>query len=292
MPTSQLLNVKDLTIVLKRDGIQIPLVKEIAFDILPGHILGLIGASGCGKSLTCLSIMGLLPSGISRINGSILFQGEALHMATENRLREIRSTRLGMILQNPMSCFNPVFTIRYHIQETLAAHNRLQMEDIERIHETLAEVGFEDPSHILSLYPFQMSGGMLQRVMIALALMMKVDLLIADEPTTDLDVVSQNRVLELLAAMRDKYGISILLVTHDLSVVAHLADKVMVMQSGEVVEQGTAKAIFSVSRHPYTWSLLKAHMSLYDHRLYQWQSALAPSKEKSIAAGQSKLSYR
>ncbi len=285
MPTSPLLKVKDLTLVLSHGGIQLPLVKDMAFEIPPNHILGLIGASGCGKSLTCLAVMGLLPSGITRVTGSIIFQGEALHQASNDRLRTVRSTRLGMILQNPMSCFNPVFTIKHHMTETLAAHNRLKPEDTRRIYETLEEVGFEDPKHILSLYPFQMSGGMLQRVMIALSLMMKVDLLIADEPTTDLDVVSQNQVLDLLAALRRKYGISILLVTHDLSVVAHLTDRVMVMKSGTVVEQGTTKEIFSTSRHPYTWSLLKAHMSLYDHRLFRWQTALAPPAEKTSAAG-------
>jgi nickel transport system ATP-binding protein len=173
-----------------------------------------------------------------------------------------------MILQNPMSCFDSVFKIRHHFRETLASHGSDGREQsLQAARQALAAVGFDSPDDILDLYPFQMSGGMLQRVMVALALMMNVSLLIADEPTTDLDVVSQARILTLLAGMRRDHGMSILLVTHDLSVIARSADDVAVMKDGVIVESGPVRTIFEHGRHAYTQALLKAHQSLYGPRL-------------------------
>jgi nickel transport system ATP-binding protein len=269
MDLHPLLSVAGLTLVHNVNGIKRLLVKNLNFRISQGSIVGLIGASGCGKSLTCLAVMGLLPKGIDCSDGTIRFRKEEIQSSKSVRLRSLRGTKLAMILQNPMSCFDPVFTIRHHFTETLVSHEHTAKKSISRIKAALWDVGFEDPDRILSLYPFQMSGGMLQRVMVALASMMEVELLIADEPTTDLDVVSQMRVLNLLSKMRNRHGMSILLVTHDLSVVAHMADRVMVMQKGEIVEQGKVEDIFNRPDHAYTRSLLEAHLSLYDQRLNQ-----------------------
>jgi nickel transport system ATP-binding protein len=169
-----------------------------------------------------------------------------------------------MILQNPMSCFDPIATIRSHFIETLSSHGLGDSDRVMRqAEESLTEVGFPNPHEILGLYPFQMSGGMLQRVMIALALSLRAPLLIADEPTTDLDVMSQARILDLLRTLRDRHEMGILLVTHDLGVVARLADAVAVMEEGEIVETGSATQIFSEPLHPFTKMLLKAHFGLY-----------------------------
>lgn len=264
-----MLSITGLTLTLNADGGRRPLVKNLDFNISQGSIIGLIGASGCGKSLTCLAVMGLLPGGIVRSQGVVRFRQKEIQDLPKPRLNALRGAELAMILQNPMSCFDPVFTIRHHFMETMASHENNGGNALSRIRTALGEVGFEDPERILSLYPFQMSGGMLQRVMVALALLMKAKLLIADEPTTDLDVVSQKRVLDLLSKMRSEHGMSILLVTHDLSVVAHLADRVAVMQTGEIVENESARKIFDHPRHPYTRSLIRAHFNLYDHRLNQ-----------------------
>lgn len=280
MDPHPLLSVTGLTLILNADGGKRPLVNDINFSLPKSSIIGLIGASGCGKSLTCLAIMGLLPMGIVRRKGIIRLGQTEIQGLPKTRLRALRGAKLAMILQNPMSCFDPVFTIKHHFRETFYSHGRRTETFATGIQGALNEVGFKDPDRILSLYPFQMSGGMLQRVMVALALMMKVELLIADEPTTDLDVVTQMRILNLLSEMRHQHGMSILLVTHDLSVVARMADRVMVMQKGEIVENGKVADIFDDPRHPYTRSLLKAHFSLYDQRLNQLLDRRRKMKKK------------
>ncbi len=285
------LAVNRLTLSVNAKGTISPLVRQVGFNILKKRIVGLIGASGCGKSLTCHAIMGLLPAGIVQSSGSIRFQGREIHTEAPAHLSALRGNKLAMILQNPMSCFDPVFTIRHHFTETLASHGAPAADHTDRIKAALNEVGFDNPAEILSLYPFQMSGGMLQRVMVALALMMEVELLIADEPTTDLDVVSQARVLDLLAAMRSEHGISILLVTHDLSVVARLADEVLVMRKGEFIDRGPVREIFTSTRHPYTRSLVTAHMSLYDDRLAHLFHTYKTLPEKNLDRNSGTCTY-
>lgn len=268
MKASQILAVDHLSLSLKTAKRSKPLVRHVSFDIYEKKITGLIGSSGCGKSLTCHAIMGLLPTGIVQTSGAVRFEQMQIDTLPAGHLRTLRGNKLAMILQNPMSCFDPVFTIAHHFRETLASHGIATTDHLAKANAALEEVGFDNPGEILSLYPFQMSGGMLQRVMVALALMMEVALLIADEPTTDLDVVSQARVLKLLSEMRTQHNMAILLVTHDLSVVSHLADDVIVMQKGEIVDQGIVSDIFTHrTGHPYTRSLLEAHLSLYDDRL-------------------------
>ncbi len=263
--TSEILSIHDLRLSHHNDT---DLVKGLTLTIAHRQVLGLVGESGCGKSLTCLAVMGLLPRGIRQTSGQIRLNGHSLSDLAPHDWRSLRGRTLAMILQNPMSCFDPVFTIRHHFKETLAAHGICRREEqTKRMVDALVEVGLEPPQEILNLYPFQMSGGMLQRVMVALALLLKVSLLVADEPTTDLDVVSQASILELLSKVREKLGMSLLLVTHDLSVIARLADKMAVMRYGEIVETGSTTALFHNPRHPYTRSLIQAYQSLHRPRL-------------------------
>ncbi len=242
-----------------------PLVRGISFTAEQGKVTGLVGESGSGKSLTCQTIMGLVPKGLAA-SGIVRLGGEVMPVSSKStaKARQARGKRAAMILQNPMSCFDPVFTIRAHFKETLAAHGASASENgPERWRESMKEVGFSEPDSVLRLYPFQMSGGMLQRVMIALALLLDVDFLLADEATTDLDAVSQVRVLDLIENLVRVRGMGVLLVTHDLSVIARLADQVLVMQDGVMVEQGSVHAIFNEPRHEYTTQLLQAHYRLY-----------------------------
>ncbi|EGY24903.1 ABC transporter family protein [Desulfovibrio sp. A2] len=246
-----------------------PLVGPVDLTVERGQVVCLVGPSGCGKSLTCMALLGMLPEGVVRAAGSIRVVGQAVDGAPPERLRLLRGRNAAYVLQNPASCFDPVFTIAAHFQETLTAHlpdaatNGSRTGWRKAALSALREVGFADADAILRHYPFQMSGGMLQRVMIALALMLDVELLIADEPTTDLDLPSQARVLDLLDQVRRTRNTAILLVTHDLSVAARMADHMAVMRHGRVVEQGDARALFAAPRHPYTQALLAAH-----HRLY------------------------
>jgi nickel transport system ATP-binding protein len=264
MTCAPVLTVKDLRVALDRGESLLPLVKGVNFGVGKGEILGLIGQSGCGKSVTCLSLLGLLPPNLRRTGGEVWLNGTAITHLGARRIRSHRGRGAAMILQNPMSCFNPIATIRDHFVETLTSHGLTDCDrGMGRVKESLAEVGFTNPEEILGLYPFQMSGGMLQRVMISLALSLEAPLLIADEPTTDLDVMSQARILELLKVVRDRHETGILLVTHDLGVIASLADTVAVMEDGEIVETGPVIQIFAEPVHPFTKMLLKAHFGLY-----------------------------
>lgn len=255
------LNVCDLSICAGRK----PLVNGLTFTAEKGKVTGMVGESGSGKSLTCQTIMGLPPRGLS-VSGEVMLNGVAMPLEPRKAAlaRESRGRRIAMIMQNPISCFNPVCTIKTHFRETMAAHHTPRLDNTPpRWSSALAKVGFDDPGAILPLYPFQMSGGMLQRVMIALALALDVDFLLADEATTDLDAVSQRRVLDLVASLVRDRGLGVLLVTHDLSVIAHLADDVLVMREGLILERGGVHAVFDAPRHAYTLSLLEAHYRLY-----------------------------
>ena len=268
MKDAYLLKVDSLSLCLKNGQQERQVVDNLSLTLEKNRILGLIGESGCGKSLSCLAVMRLLPRAIRQTGGTIQFDGQSIDALPLSRMRTIRGSALAMIMQNPMSCFDAVFTVGEHFKETLASHpDKDSRSNEERIHEALHTVGFNDPRSILGLYPFQMSGGMLQRAMVALALMMNVKLLIADEPTTDLDVIAQSKVLDLLENVRDSHGMAILLVTHDLGVIARLADDVAVMQDGQIIESGTSAEIFESNRHPYTRELVNAHLELYDHQL-------------------------
>lgn len=256
---SAYLQVKELVVA---SG-QKTLVRSISFNAEKGKVTGLIGESGSGKSLTCQALLGLLPKNLTAA-GTVNINGSPMPLECGVASRKVRGKRIAMVMQNPTSCFDPVFSIKSHFKETLSAHGVPKSEnDPVRWYAALSEVGFDDPERIIGLYPFQMSGGMLQRVMIAISLMLEADFLLADEATTDLDAISQARILDLLEDLVHKRGMGALLITHDLSVIARLADNVLVMKDGVIVDRGAVDDIFRSPGHEYTVSLLDAHYRLH-----------------------------
>ncbi|MDB5370457.1 MAG: nikD [Roseomonas sp.] len=241
-----------------------PLVRDVSLGLKRGRVLGLVGASGGGKSLTVLAMLGLLPAGVRQTAGQVRRDGRVLDDAGRAALR---GRVAGLVQQSPRACFNPILTIGQHFTETLAAAGLPRRAIAAHAGGLLEEVGFGAPAPLLGAYPFQLSGGMLQRVMVALALARDPDFLLADEPTTDLDLVAQAQILALLERLVAGRGIGILLVTHDLSVVARLADEVAVMQDGRVVEQQGARGLFAAPRHPASRDLLRTHLALYGETL-------------------------
>ena len=236
-------------------------VDDISFAIHRGETVGIVGESGCGKSVTALSIMGLVPSPPGRVMaGSIQLDGTDLLRLSPGQLRRIRGNRVSMIFQEPLTCLNPVYTAGNQVMEAIAVHNPgLGLEEIRRqAIDALRRVGIPSPEARVDEYPHQMSGGMLQRVMIAMALACGPDLLIADEPTTALDVTIQAQILDLLNRLREEFGMSILLITHDLGVVAETCDRVVVMYAGKVVEQTDVRRLFARPAHPYTAALFRS----------------------------------
>lgn len=239
------------------------LVKGASFSVFQGETTCVVGASGSGKSLSCLSIPGLLPPGVRKTGGEVRFRGERIDNSAEEDLRSLRGTAISMVMQNPMSCFDPVFTIGSHFRETIAAHCRLGRREMDaKTLAALAEVGFEDGAELLRAYPFQLSGGMLQRVMLAMALALDPALLIADEPTSDLDTVAQARVLDLIDKARRERDMGVLLVTHDFGVAARMANTIVVMDAGEVVETGDPATLFDRPVHESAKALVAAHERL------------------------------
>lgn len=235
-------------------------INEISFDIGKGEILGLVGESGCGKSVTSLSIMRLLNFTSGKVTkGEVIFDGKDLQKLSEKEMREIRGGKMSMIFQEPMSSLNPAMRIDKQMIEGIRLHTDLSKQEArERAAKILQQVGIPDPERVLKNYPHQLSGGMSQRVMIAMAMSCNPQLLIADEPTTALDVTIQAQIMDLMRELKEKMNTAIILVTHDLGVVANFADRIQVMYAGQVVERGTAREIFYDSKHPYTWALLSS----------------------------------
>ncbi len=256
-----LLQVEDLSTYFSTDAGVARAVDGVSFSIEPGETLGIVGESGCGKTVTSLSIMGLIANPPGRIiaGSSIRFRGRELVDLPEKDMRRIRGNRIAMIFQEPMTSLNPVFTIGNQIREALTLHRGIGRSEARRVGiELLREVGIPEPEQRFAEYPHQLSGGMRQRVMIAVALSCEPELLIADEPTTALDVTIQAQILELLADLRGRRGMAVLLITHDLGVVAEVCDRVLVMYAGQIVESGTVDEIFHRARHPYTEGLLES----------------------------------
>jgi len=241
------------------DGVA-PAVDGVSFEIEEGGTLALVGESGCGKSVTALSIMRLVPDPPGRVvGGKILFDGQNLLDLPERRMRRIRGNKISMVFQEPMTSLNPVFTVGDQIMEAVMLHQELdKKEALKHTVEMLKKVGISDPEQRVREYPHQMSGGMRQRVMIAMALACNPRLLIADEPTTALDVTIQAQILDLLRALRQDFKMSILLITHDLGVVAEMADHVAVMYAGKIVEYAGVNELFDNPMHPYTQGLFKS----------------------------------
>jgi oligopeptide/dipeptide ABC transporter ATP-binding protein len=252
------LEVNDLkTVFLTRDG-EVHAVNGVSFSLAPGELLGVVGESGSGKSVTMMSVMRLLPSPPAEITGrAINYQGRDVRAMNERELRELRGGEIGVVFQDPMTSLNPVFTIGFQLVEPLRAHLGLsKMAARRRAAELLGLVGISEPERRLKQYPHHLSGGMRQRVMIAMALSCDPKVLIADEPTTALDVTIQAQILELIRELRQNTGLGIIWITHDLGLVAGIADRVMVMYAGCVVEHGPVDEIFSDPQHPYTRALL------------------------------------
>ena len=252
-----LLDVRDLRAEFQTpDGI-VRAVDGVSFQVAAGETLGIVGESGCGKSVTCLAIMGLLDRGTSSVSGEVLFRGRNLLAASNRTLRGIRGNRIAMISQDPMTSLNPVHRIGVQLREALRLHGDVSKRAARaRAVEALRAVGVADAHRRIDDYPHQFSGGMRQRVMIATALINSPDLLIADEPTTALDVTTQAQILTLLRRLQREYGTAIILVTHDLGVVAEAAHEVAVMYAARIVERGSVASIFARPRHPYTWGLM------------------------------------
>jgi peptide/nickel transport system ATP-binding protein len=253
-----LLEVRDLQTRFKGDGREFRAVDGVSFSIEPGRTLGLVGESGCGKSVTALSIMGLVPQPPGRIaGGEILFEGTDLLKLGAGEMRALRGDRLAMIFQEPMSSLNPAFTIGEQIAEVLLRHRDVSKDEArKRAVEALRQVRIPSPELRYDDYPHRLSGGMRQRAMIAMALACRPKLLICDEPTTALDVTIQAQILDLMRTLREETGTAIILITHDLGVVAELADEVAVMYAGRIVERAPAARLFDEPQHPYTVGLL------------------------------------
>ncbi len=255
-----LLQVKDLkTHFFTMDGV-VKAVDGVSYDLEEGETLGLVGESGCGKSVSALSVMRLIPNPPGRIvSGEILLDGEDILKLDMNDMREVRGAKIAMVFQEPMTSLNPVLTVERQLTETLQLHmgmskNESKQESIN----LLARVGIPDPESRIKQYPHQFSGGMRQRVMIAMALSCNPRLIIADEPTTALDVTIQAQILDLMKSLTTEFGVALIIITHNLGVVARYADRVNIMYAGKVIERGNAREIYANPRHPYTVGLLRS----------------------------------
>jgi microcin C transport system ATP-binding protein len=258
--TGAILQIKNLSVDFRVEGGQAHAVKGVSFDLSPGETLAIVGESGSGKSVTALSILQLLPySSASHPSGSILYRGQELMGADEATLRHARGNNISMIFQEPMTALNPLHVVEHQIGEVLTLHKNLNATQARtRILELLELVGIQQPERRLNAYPHQLSGGQRQRVMIAMALANEPEILIADEPTTALDVTIQAQILNLLKELQGQLGMALILITHDLAVVRHMADRVLVMTGGEIVEQAATRDIFENPQHSYTKHLLAA----------------------------------
>jgi len=262
------LEIKDLRISFASDGKRVEVVGGISINVPKGKIIGVVGESGCGKTVTALSVMRLIPEPPGKIDsGEIIFDGADLLHYSDRDMCSIRGNRISMIFQEPISSLNPVFTVGNQIEEALSTHlNLSKQERKERVLELLTLVGIPAPQRRMHNYPHEMSGGMSQRVMIAMALACNPEVLIADEPTTALDVTIQAGILELINDLRVKMGMAVLLITHDLGIIAEVADEVYVMYAGKVVEHGYTADIFREPHHPYTVGLLNSVPGLQENK--------------------------
>ena len=261
-----LLEIQNLSTVFHTDDGIVKAVTGVSFEVMPGETLGIVGESGCGKSVTAMSVLRLIPIPPGEIpEGKILYRGENLLEFNDTRMRRLRGNEISMIFQEPMTALNPVYTVGDQIMEAIRLHQRVgKAEARKRAIEMLVHVGIPAPGQRVDEYPHQLSGGMRQRVMIAMALSCHPSLLIADEPTTALDVTIQAQILDLLRKLRSEMDMAIMLITHDLGVVAENADRVVVMYAGRVAEYTDVETLFRAPRHPYTIGLLESMPSM-DH---------------------------
>jgi dipeptide transport system ATP-binding protein len=267
----KMIQIKNLHVQFSTYGGRVQAVRGVSFDLHKGETLAIVGESGCGKSVTSQSIMRLIPTPPGRItSGSILFKGQNLTKLSEKKMRDIRGADISMIFQDPMTALNPTLRVGEQIAENIMQHENISKEKAkEKAFEMLELVGIPNPKERLKQYPHEFSGGMRQRIVIAMALVCNPEVLIADEPTTALDVTIQAQILELFKDIQQKTNVSIVLITHDLGVVAQVADRVAVMYAGKIVEIGTRRDIFYTPQHPYTKGLLRSvpRLDLYESEL-------------------------
>ncbi len=269
---SNVLQVRDLHVQVNTKNGAATLVEDINFELKRGQVLGLVGESGCGKTVTSMSILQLLNRKTTTIEGSITLQGRELNGLGEKEMRKVRGKDIAFIMQNPMNAFTPIFTIGHQFIETIRSHTQWNKKQATELAiEAMHHVNLPDPIKLLKYYPFQLSGGMLQRVMIAIAACLHPAVIIADEPTTALDVNNQKKVLYHLDKIRAEYGSAILLISHDLGVIAEMADEVAVMQSGRIVEKADVFQLFDQPQHEYTKKLLNARSTIHlDEAVIHW----------------------
>jgi oligopeptide/dipeptide ABC transporter ATP-binding protein len=263
MESDVILEVKDLTVSFKTKRGVAKAVNEVNFELHKGDILGLVGESGCGKSVTSKSILRILPPSITQMSGHIYYMGKDILSIGEKEMSEIRGHKISMIFQEPMVSLDPLFSIGNQLREVLMTHTAMSKTEAEaKVLSMLKEVGIPSPEIRVNQYPFELSGGMRQRVMIAMGLLLHPDILIADEPTTALDVTIQAQILQLLKDINQKFGTAIILITHDLGVIAQCAHRVAVMYAGKIVEMASTANLFRSPLHPYTQGLLKSVPSM------------------------------
>jgi peptide/nickel transport system ATP-binding protein len=252
-----LLEVRDLKVSFRTEDGIVRAVDGVSFEVGQGETLGIVGESGSGKSVTMMSVIRLINDPNARFEGEVIYKGRDLMTLDQDQVREIRGAGISMIFQDPMTSLNPVYRVGWQIVEQIRAHENISKQAAQaRAVELLAAVGIPHAAERVNDFPHQFSGGMRQRVMIAMAVSCQPDLLIADEPTTALDVTIQAQILALIKKMRDDFGTAVVLITHDMGVVADIADRVAVMYAGRVVEQGSLRSLFYDAQHPYTWGLL------------------------------------
>ncbi|WP_060206583.1 ABC transporter ATP-binding protein [Sporosarcina koreensis] len=264
---TELLTVKELNVGFVNKGQTIPVLSDVEFTVKKGETLCIVGESGCGKSLTSLAIMGLIPKNGEIMKGEILFKGEDLVKKTKKEISQIRGKQISMIFQEPMTSLNPVHTVGKQIAESVRLHEGVgKKQAMEKAVEMLRLVGIPSPEKRVHDYPFEMSGGMRQRVMIAMALVCNPNLLIADEPTTALDVTTQAQILGLMGRLKKELDMSIVMITHDLGVVSQIADRVIVMYAGKVIEVSETMDLIENPKHPYTRGLIESIPKLHEEQ--------------------------
>ena len=286
MSEQYLLSVQDLHTSFRTDSGEVQAVNGVSFNLNPGEILGIVGESGSGKSVTAYSVMQILADNGRIKSGHILYKGEDLTMGSEKQMSHFRGKCCSIVFQDPMTSLNPVFTIGSQLGEAIRLHtNRRGKEVRERAIEMLELVGINEPEKRIKQYPFELSGGMRQRVMIAMALACEPDILIADEPTTALDVTIQAQILELMQDLQKKLGMAVILVTHDLGVIADMCDNIIVMYGGRICERGTAREIFYNPKHEYTKGLLRSIPSVNNMKKKLVPIAGTPINMLNLPAG-------
>ncbi len=249
-----------------KDGV-INAVNEVSFSLRQGEVLGLVGESGCGKSVTVMSLLRLLPKHSARSRGRVLFRGQDLLQITDRQLQQVRGNKISMIFQDPMTSLNPYMRIADQITETMRVHKKMKRhEERQRCLELLQAVGIRNAERRMNSFPHEFSGGMRQRVMIAMALACEPDVIIADEPTTALDVSVQVQFLDVLKDLAERFGTSVIFITHDLSVIANICDRVAVMYAGRIIETAPVESLFASPSHPYTQGLLDSVVQLYERQ--------------------------